>query len=1108
MRIDMPNNKKQYFCRHLALTRPLYPRRKKSQRGSILLLAIVTTTILFILGLAFVAVSRTEKKTIASTDNIHTLDEAVETVVAKISDVLREDLFDDGKLLQGAAYDYPDENNKWLASLEPEYYGKVQGIERYYWPHITDLYEDFPPENNGIYYDPDDINNPKQRNSDHPDFSNICWVSAYSTFAKIIDHNNPIDFPYLDETASPPWQEPSWTDPQPSARINYGTRADADGDGVADARWVPIPNLFGPNGETIFTAVRIIDHGGMINLNTAYRDPSGLATTPGNWDGSHLSHINLQGIKSGSDPDVNIIQRQRYGEVHYAGGSPTFLDYGHYDNVLRYEFDVARRFLNPAVYNDGNIYHYTPFDIADELVLRNRFFLSTSAKGRFGYEDSLGVSQNWQKTLDPGPGQIGRQFPFQVGEDLGNWFTKVTPDLQTGSCNRRHICTTHNFDRILRPWVDVTANPLPSFMVEITGQRKYGILLPPTIADGTAPQAEKEEYIKQLASAIYRGLPDDPKINERFGYDDHPTNSSAAYTREELAWQYAVNLVDYQDNDGPLANGNDDEPTYITVGTTTYFGLENQTAIQRDSLFVTEIGYVDIDSSEASNLGITARKYYALELYNPASTAKTITAANDYELKIVSAGGAIKTTISLDNIGIGSIPAKSIVILVTDSTEGPDAFTTNSGPGIVGTAVDAVSLQFDDTDSILIMKTNWPSGSGQDMPADCVKVPTGTITLTKNQVQTRDRKKEIDTDTGLLLPFLWDNPGTGLGAKPTITTSPYRPYLNPVNIQLSSVGEIEKVLAIGYRYDSSNHDCRTYSRGLYSSSQATKTISDRTETGTSFDLHNYGRIDLRNSDYWGLMDFLTCFDPSNDGVDNDGIPYTSDNPTDDDFDQDKDGNDAPGATGPAAVDPDENLPQHYEQSIAGRININTAPWFVIKQLPWINLQNDASTDSDALAQAIVAFRDKLDLSSDGGPNYYGLTGRESATGITGINEDPGFTSINQLLQVINKNLGATGPDDFDIRKYLDGMDNLPAPDSPDFNGADGYTDDLEERDILFHRISNLVTVRSDVFTAYILVRIGTDGPQRRMIAIFDRSNVYTTTDKPQLLALHPVPDPR
>ena len=73
---------------------------------------------------------------------------------------------------------------------------------------------------------------------------------------------------------------------------------------------------------------------------------------------------------------------------------------------------------------------------------------------------------------------------------------------------------------------------------------------------------------------------------------------------------------------------------------------------------------------------------------------------------------------------------------------------------------------------------------------------------------------------------------------------------------------------------------------------------------------------------------------------------------------------------------------------------------------------------------------------------------------------------------------------------------------------DGAPDDLEERDILFQRISNLATVRSDTFTAYILVRVGELGVEKRFIALFDRTGVFEKTDKPKLVALQPVPDPR
>ena len=75
--------------------------------------------------------------------------------------------------------------------------------------------------------------------------------------------------------------------------------------------------------------------------------------------------------------------------------------------------------------------------------------------------------------------------------------------------------------------------------------------------------------------------------------------------------------------------------------------------------------------------------------------------------------------------------------------------------------------------------------------------------------------------------------------------------------------------------------------------------------------------------------------------------------------------------------------------------------------------------------------------------------------------------------------------------------------------GDGVADDAEERDLIFHRISNLITVRSDVFTAYILVRIGETGPQRRMIAILDRSEVTPTAVNPKVRihALHRIADP-
>jgi hypothetical protein len=153
-----------------------------------------------------------------------------------------------------------------------------------------------------------------------------------------------------------------------------------------------------------------------------------------------------------------------------------------------------------------------------------------------------------------------------------------------------------------------------------------------------------------------------------------------------------------------------------------------------------------------------------------------------------------------------------------------------------------------------------------------------------------------------------------------------------------------------------------------------------------------------------------------------------------------------------------------EKRIKGRININTAPAFVIAQLPWVSLR--VGYDNDSLSQAIVAYRDKMAIS--GGPNFSARLGAE------------GFGNIGQLCNVVNSN------PDFSIDYYIDTADQIVYP---DLDPNDGAPDDFEERDLIFSRISDLVTVRSDVFTAYILVRIGTNGPQRRFMALLDRSEV-------------------
>jgi hypothetical protein len=228
--------------------------------------------------------------------------------------------------------------------------------------------------------------------------------------------------------------------------------------------------------------------------------------------------------------------------------------------------------------------------------------------------------------------------------------------------------------------------------------------------------------------------------------------------------------------------------------------------------------------------------------------------------------------------------------------------------------------------------------------------------------------------------------------------------------RFASVGDIARALTIGQRPTTETEDM----------------IGMRLEAEPAEDAV---RLDLRNPAFANIFQYLTVIEPTEHIDPNDYTNYQS---------------------------------FLNETRIKGRVNINTAPWFVIAQLPWMR---------PAIAQAIVAYRDT----------------------IAGA-----FESTGALMQVPNMGYYANDPNYASMD--LDGY--------PDLTPNDGAIGDFEQRDVIFSRISNIATVRSDVFTAYILVRIGADGPQKRVLAILDRSLVTSPGGKVRILALHPVPDPR
>jgi len=395
--------------------------------GSALILAVVLTSLLAILGVLFVMASRVDKMATSAISETKELDFAVETVVAEIAQEL---LLDVPGIANEEYYDYPDANDIWLAALQP-----YQSGGDYYWRQTSSLYDALDPN--------------------------------LSLQVEII----------------PEYQDASV--------IDEGLIADADGDGVGDSRWAIVPGISSSKGKPIYAAIRIIDNGAMLNVNTAYKfEPNDPNVTVLDMGRSSQMQINLMALAGApGEPPTRADQT----DLLEARANP---DLGLDPFDLRtYEENVIWSYGQP----NGP---YTPFDISDELELRYRFLLN-------------------HESIDTRLEQWGGQFRAGAlstpvtssGETLDGWFERIGDyDSFDPNYTYRHIATTYNMDRIIHP-AGLTLND--------------GKMINVNTAD---------EHL--LYEAIRRGLsyaePNEVRINDG------------------LAAQLAINIVDLRDQDAEV----------------------------------------------------------------------------------------------------------------------------------------------------------------------------------------------------------------------------------------------------------------------------------------------------------------------------------------------------------------------------------------------------------------------------------------------------------------------------------------------------------------------------------------------------------------------------
>jgi hypothetical protein len=967
--------------------------KSKMGRGSALVLVVVLSVLLAMIGTLFILRSSVDSVGTRSVSDNKELQYAVDTVVGQLD---RELVMDVPGTLLGtrldslgvshnvvAEYqDYPWDNgvndntdpatnaqwkqdDRWLASLEPYEFAP----NNYKWGHISDLYGNMKAANtNNVLLDPT-ITDPCNKR------------------CPIVVDGKAID--------------PCATDPAVPSQL-----ADADGDGVADAIWVkamadPGPDgvylgsddtpLMTSKGKQIYLAIRVVDCGGMINVNTGYTfDPKNLDSTQ--VDGTSVTQVDLFGLAA-RDALNTIAQLEQARK----GSEPAY-----YSST--YTPGVAARLDNP-----DSAFRYAPFDIADELKLRFRYLLHEN--------DVISrIELMWSKAWDG-----GAQTPADTVSGLAGgsqlWLARVGLDPADPLLDKydyRHLTTTYNCDRLMAP----------------DGSRMVNV--------NTAPVGDI--YIA-LKTALHADTETDP------------VKKLSLMTQ---AAQMAANIVDFRDIHS--VPGADDTVTAFAPAdlasslTPTVYGFD------WPRLILSEIGCRSVD-----NFPNPPKIGYAVEVYSFDNCQDV----SGWQIVVKDSTGTIEkvreplapagTTMAIGEyrvIGWGDMSVFNASENVITAATNPPGFTISLG--------DVVSLERPDSTIPIPGSVTWDE---KTVYADfSVFAAGGEQSIERNADQFQWIKHAWSIQPlGTMMTLNAANNASLAAADPILAETEDRE-----DGTFHTIGDLGVVFAV---------DARKI---------GTDPMNPDSEATT--------RINWADPFFADIPKYLTTMVPSN---------YTIGN-----------------------------------TKVFGRININTAPAFVLAQLPWVsdrqkmipdpadplNLIIPAPWLKTNLAEAIIAYRDKRAITL--GPDYHDVagppkgrtTGTEWPPSGNQLREDPGFASVAELSHVITGRTANAALKEWGIDWYgtdLNPIDNITPLDLTGlprvlvkFGSGGGVPNDFEERDVIFSRISNLATVRSDVFCAYILVRLGEDGPQRRYIAILDRSGVKSPTDKVRIRALQPVADPR
>lgn len=1039
-------------------------------------------------------------------------------------------------------FDAPGAFDRWLASTLP-YRDEggtpgAQDDDYLRWDHVSyvgsDLFAKVPPGNvQPLYASP-------RRTTGYVDAQLRDVAVLTSHFEGLAGDPTPIGLPVGTTVAQgrSVWNEPglyvgssdagtaliaaqlvAWKPANPAARFPYFDANldgevdlyDADGDGIPDSPLsiaMPNPNREPNEPRYLYAAVRIIDHASMLNVNTAssFWKP-GAAGAQLTFDET-TSDMQRRGRRAGEVLLDAVCMPGDYDTPEYRVGG--LMDYRSGPDPVTFDRNIVRRLLVSGKY--GGPPFYNLFSTADEMSLRHRFCLVPPILRNFDRADDplnygtidralrwsllwspemnnalteYNGSPRWARFSTKPPPQLDERADVQPDGPRG-WLSLLDQDtLRSPWAVRRPMLTTISLscDRVPQ-----SSNP-PGAPANLSYAGQAVVVAPPSSGVtgpgekvdlnqevNEADPAARAEYLGRLMWAFrYAGTATDGLQILR-----DPNDPSSAFPRLQLEAQLAANVMDFRDSD--------DVPTVIEGG-----GLASPIAGIEAQPFIIE-AYAYLHRTDTND---TSGSRYAVELLNPYPRVMS-----GFKLRVGSAG----TIIPLNDIppAVAGVPGRLTVTSHAWGAMGFNPVPTPPAPAnlqeSVGTALAFANASLSPQRIYLLRSDTIVAGAPVDWPCDAFvtnaqpyfddsaggwetppRPNPGLPPNTRYNIFQRGELTDLADATSLSWYFticrsvLKHSSGSHtLGRPNNEMYGPFAPGdFDPVVWSIRNAGtggpivprsfesgaELSRVLAIGNSRTINTLSITTVSERL-AWMQNQSNAAPRGTGANAARRRVAGRLDFLDlltdpakPRTARIFRTLTCSAARADGIDNDGDGTTD--------------------------EAEEMLNIGFRQ--AGLINVFTAPAAVLRGVPFMTMDSGAAQWD--LAAAIVSYREKrreTSLFPGAAADLSGVSGSGSP-----------FETAGGLARVLS------GDARFTVDRFITSVLSDHAVDgtSPDFDRlSDQHANvqgDIRARDIFLARWANLLTTRSDVFTAYVAIIDENGRYHRRVQVTLDRSPCVT-----------------